>query len=55
MTAKYMIVALTAAAIAGWAASPAFAESKPCDPPKPGYELDASGKCVPSPSVKPAG
>ncbi len=25
-------------------------EAKPCNPPKPGYELDASGKCVKSPS-----
>ena len=51
---KKTILALAVAAYAVSAGSVAFAQSKPCNPPKPGYELDASGKCVKAPSVKPA-
>ncbi len=47
---KKTIIATTFVSLLLGAAGSAFAaDAKPCDPPKPGYVLDATGKCVKAP------
>jgi hypothetical protein len=51
---KNTIIGLTFASILLGATGGAFAmDAKMCVPHKPGYILDASGKCVKAPAAKP--
>ena len=51
---KRTIIGLALTSIVLGAAGSAFAaDAKKCVPHKPGYVLDASGKCVKAPTAKP--
>ena len=50
---KTTVLALTIAALASTSAATVFAadgdNARPCNPPRPGYVMDETGKCVKAP------